>query len=66
LFAELPGRTFIVISHRLKVLSMCDYIYVLDRGEIVEEGTPAELLSKSGLYYQLYQRQLLKEELERL
>ncbi|MGB9742515.1 MAG: ABC transporter ATP-binding protein [bacterium] len=66
LFTELSDRTFIIVSHRLKVLSACDYIYVLDRGELVEEGTPAELMAKRGLYYRLYQRQLLKEELERL
>ncbi|MEO0025258.1 MAG: ABC transporter ATP-binding protein [candidate division WOR-3 bacterium] len=66
LFTALPGRTFIIVSHRLKVLSACDYIYVLDQGEVSEQGTPAELLSRSGLYYRLYERQLLREELERL
>ncbi|MEN9979441.1 MAG: ABC transporter ATP-binding protein [candidate division WOR-3 bacterium] len=66
LFSALPGRTFIIVSHRLKVLSACDYIYVLDQGEVSEQGTPAELLSRSGLYYRLYERQLLREELEQL
>lgn len=66
LFSRLSGRTFIIVSHRLKVLSGCDYIYVLDRGEIKEQGTPPELLERAGLYYQLYEHQLIKEELERL
>jgi ATP-binding cassette subfamily B protein len=66
LFNELKGRTIVIVSHRLKVLSACDYIYVLDQGELKEEGTHAELLEKQGLYFQLYERQMLKEELERL
>ncbi len=66
LFKELPDRTIIVVSHRLKVLQASDYIYVLDRGEVQEEGEPDELLAKSGLYYRLYQRQILSEELEQI
>lgn len=63
---ELKGRTLLLVSHRLSTLNDCDYIYVLDQGEVKEEGSPEELLAKRGLYWQLYQRQLLKEELERL
>lgn len=66
LFTSLPNRTFIIVSHRLRVLSVCDYIYVLDQGKICEQGTPVELLARGGLYYQLYERQLLREELEKL
>ncbi|MEO0070834.1 MAG: ABC transporter ATP-binding protein [candidate division WOR-3 bacterium] len=66
LIEELKGRTLLLISHRLSTLNICDYIYVLDQGEVKEEGVPEELLTQKGLYWQLYQRQLLKEELERL
>lgn len=66
LIDELKGRTLILVSHRLATLTNCDYIYVMDQGELKEAGTPTELLAKQGLYWRLYQRQLLKEELERL
>ncbi len=58
-------KTAIIISHRLSLLSLCDIVYVLERGEIVEEGTPFELLAKRGLYWKLYERQLIREELEK-
>ncbi len=66
LFSAVADRSLIVVSHRLAVLSACDWIYVLDRGEVKESGTHEELLRREGLYWQLYQRQLLKEELEQL
>lgn len=58
-------KTVIIISHRLSLLQLCDIIYVLDKGEVVELGTHEELLAKRGLYWELYERQLMKEELER-
>jgi ATP-binding cassette subfamily B protein len=57
-------KTLIVISHRLALLSVCDIIYCLDKGKIIEKGTHQELLTKKGLYWKLYQRQLLEKELE--
>ncbi|MEO0067793.1 MAG: ABC transporter ATP-binding protein [candidate division WOR-3 bacterium] len=66
LFNELQDRTIIIVSHRLKVLSLCDLIYCLDQGEVKEQGTHEGLLEKEGLYFRLYQRQMLKEELQRL
>ncbi len=57
-------KTLIVISHRLALLSVCDIIYCLDKGKIVEQGTHSDLLAKKGLYWKLYQRQLLVKELE--
>jgi ABC-type multidrug transport system fused ATPase/permease subunit len=63
---QLPGVTVIIVSHRLSVLSVCDWIYVLDAGEVKERGKHEDLLAKQGLYWKLYQRQLIKEELERL
>lgn len=66
LTGELGGATAIVVSHRLSVLSSCDWIYVLDGGEVKEQGTHTELLAREGLYWKLYERQLIQEELERL
>jgi len=57
-------KTLIVISHRLALLSICDIIYCLDKGRITEKGTHPELLVQKGLYWKLYQRQLLEKELE--
>jgi len=56
-------ETIIIVSHRLSILSVCDYVYVLDNGKIVEEGTPEQLIKKRGLYWQLYQYQLADSEL---
>jgi len=51
------GRTTFVIAHRLSTIRGADQILVLEGGEIVERGTHAELLAKSGRYKQLYDRQ---------
>jgi len=63
---QLPGVTVIIVSHRLSVLSACDWVYVLDMGKVREQGTHEDLLAKQGLYWKLYQRQLISEELEKL
>jgi subfamily B ATP-binding cassette protein MsbA len=51
------GRTTLIIAHRLSTVETADRVVVLDRGRIVETGTHAELLAKSGLYSDLYQLQ---------
>ncbi|HET7038028.1 MAG TPA: ABC transporter ATP-binding protein [Thermomicrobiaceae bacterium] len=51
------GRTVIAIAHRLSTVVRADQILVIERGEIVERGTHAELLAHSGLYQQLYEAQ---------
>ncbi len=66
LMTELRDTTAILVSHRLSVLSACDWVYVLDGGEVKEEGTPEDLLARQGLYWKLYQRQLIEQELEQL
>jgi ATP-binding cassette subfamily B protein len=53
----LKGRTSIVIAHRLSTVRDADQILVLEKGSIVERGTHDELVSKGGLYFDLYNRQ---------
>jgi ATP-binding cassette subfamily B protein len=53
----LKGRTSIVIAHRLSTVRDADQILVLEKGSIVERGTHDELVTKGGLYSELYNRQ---------
>ena len=58
----LAGRTVFVIAHRLSTVVHADQILVLDRGEIVERGTHAELLAQRGTYHRLHAAQLRRDE----
>ena len=49
--------TIIIIAHRLSTIRMCDRIYVLDKGEIIESGTHEELVNMKGKYYRLLKEQ---------
>ena len=51
------GRTTIIIAHRLSTLLGSDWIIVLNMGEIVEQGTHSELMSRRGYYSRLYELQ---------
>ncbi len=57
LYRLMKGRTTFVIAHRLSTVQHADRILVMDKGEIVEEGTHQELLIKNGLYSHLYSLQ---------
>lgn len=60
------GRTTILISHRVSTVRSADRIAVLHEGKIVEYGTHEELIRREGYYTDLYNKQLLEEELERV
>ena len=62
----MQGRTTIFISHRVSTVQNADRIAVLHHGRIVELGTHEELLERNGYYTELYNKQLLEEELERV
>ena len=48
----------IMIAHRLSTIMHADRIYVLERGQIVEEGHHTELLNEKGLYYAMWRQQI--------
>ncbi len=53
----MTGRTTIVIAHRLSTIQKMDRIIVLEKGELVEDGTHEELLQKRGVYFDLWTHQ---------
>ena len=61
----MAGRTTLLISHRVSTIRNADEILVLHAGEIVERGTHEELLALNGYYTELYNKQLIEEELEK-
>ena len=53
----MEGRTSLIIAHRLSTIRNADHILVLDHGQIIEQGSHAQLLALRGKYYSLYQEQ---------
>ena len=63
---KFSGSTRIIVTHRITSLTDADLILVLDEGRLVEQGTHETLLRLGGVYANLYRKQLIEEELERL
>ena len=59
----ISGRTTIMIAHRLSTLSKANKIVVVDNGEIIECGSPDELLAAKGKYYRLVEIQSMSDKL---
>jgi ATP-binding cassette subfamily B protein len=57
------GRTSLIVSHRVSTVKDADLIVVLEDGRIAQRGTHDELIARGGLYAELYEKQLLEEEL---
>ena len=54
--------TKLVIAHRLSTIKNCDRILVMDKGQIVEEGTYDALMEKKGMFYELAIRQIVGQQ----
>ncbi len=57
------GRTSLIVSHRVSTVKDADFIAVLEDGRIAERGSHDTLIARGGLYAELYEKQLLEEEL---
>ena len=55
----LAGRTVLMISQRITAVKEADLILVLEQGTIAEQGTHKELIERKGLYFKLYEQQLV-------
>lgn len=58
----LAGKTVLVIAHRMRTVEAADHIVVLDQGRVAEEGSPAELLAKGGLFRRMADLQHRSEQ----
>ena len=58
----MKNKTSILIAHRVSTIKNADKILVIDRGEIMEQGSHKTLMAKKGIYFDLYEKQLLEEQ----
>ena len=61
----IKGRTTLMIAHRLSTLRNANKILVVDEGQIIESGSPEELLKKKGKYYKLIEIQTMSSKLQK-
>ena len=54
---RLAGKTVLVIAHRMRTVAGAGHIVVLENGRVAEQGTPAELMEKGGLYRRMVELQ---------
>jgi ATP-binding cassette subfamily B multidrug efflux pump len=59
---NMQGKTSIIIAHRISTIKNADKILVMDNGHIAEQGHHQDLMEKRGVYFELYEKQLLEEE----
>jgi ATP-binding cassette subfamily B protein len=57
IYNKFKSKTMLIIAHRLSTVKNCDEIIVLDKGEVVEQGSHDELLANEGMYYRLWEMQ---------
>lgn len=58
----MKNKTSILIAHRVSTIKNADKIMVIEDGEIIEQGSHRKLLAKKGIYFDLYEKQLLEEQ----
>jgi ATP-binding cassette subfamily B protein len=58
----MKDKTSILIAHRVSTIKNADRILVLDNGEIIEQGTHNKLMALKGVYFDLFEKQLLEEQ----
>jgi ATP-binding cassette subfamily B protein len=57
IYNKFKNKTMLIIAHRLTTVKNCDEIIVLDKGEVVEQGSHEQLLANEGMYYRLWEMQ---------
>jgi ATP-binding cassette subfamily B multidrug efflux pump len=57
LYNLMAGKTVIAIAHRLSTIAAMDRLVIMEQGRIIEDGTHTDLLTRGGLYAELWARQ---------